>query len=431
MKQPFLVSLKSKYVIVVMLAFSCFTLPAQYYFPPAQNTGIWDTVSPAQLNWCATELDTLDDYLAQANTKSFVILHKGKIAVEWYYAGFSQDSAWYWASAAKSLKAFMIGQLQEDGLLNINDKTSDYLGAGWTISAAAKEDLITVKTQLSMSTGLDYQVPNLDCTEDTCLKYKADAGTQWYYHNAPYILLTDVLENASGKTINAFTFQNVLQPIGMQGVWLNKFFFSTARSMARFGLLNLNNGVWNGTTLLGDQAYLSAMKNSSQNLNPAYGYLWWLNGKNDFIQPGLPNTFQGAIVPSAPADMYMAAGKNDQRIYIVPSLDVIVVRQGDAANQSLLAISGFDTELWNLLSNLICTTISLDESSTEKGLHIYPNPVANTLHVTSIAGQKVKIYNANGEFMLESEKPLIDVSTLSAGIYVLQSGNFSETFVKQ
>ena len=56
-----------------------------------------------------------------------------------------------------------------------------------------------------MTTGLDYTVPDLDCTEPACLHYKADAGTQWYYHNAPYLLLETVVENASGKTYNQFT----------------------------------------------------------------------------------------------------------------------------------------------------------------------------------------------------------------------------------
>lgn len=89
MKQNIYKKYKSKYVIFFILAFSCFALRSQYYFPPAQSSGVWDTVSPVQLNWCTSELDTLNQYLNQANTKGFVILYKGKIAVEWYYARFS------------------------------------------------------------------------------------------------------------------------------------------------------------------------------------------------------------------------------------------------------------------------------------------------------------------------------------------------------
>lgn len=320
--------------------------------------------------------------------------------------------------------------MQEDGLLNVNDKTSDYLGIGWTDCTPAKENLITIKTQLSMVTGLDYQVRNLDCTEDTCLKYKADAGMQWYYHNAPYTLLTDVLEDASAKTINAFTFQNVSQPIGMQGLWIGSLYFSTARSMARFGLLNLNNGVWNGTTLLGDQTYLSDMKSSSQSLNPAYGYLWWLNGKSSYVQPGLPNTFLGTIVPSAPADMYMAAGKNDQRIYIVPSLDLVVVRQGNAANQSVLAISEFDTELWSLLSNVICARVSLEEKAKME-LEIYPNPARTYIQLTLKENETAKIYDLTGKLVLKSSLEKITIEQLPTGVYQVITASGKGKFSKE
>ena len=261
--------------------------------------------------WCTQNLDTLSDYLNAHDTRSFLILYKGRIAYERYYHGFKQDSSWYWASAGKSLVSFLIGMAQHQGLLNINDKTSDYLGSGWSVEPAAKEDLITVKHQLSMTTGLDFTVADPDCVTDTCLKYKYDAGTHWYYHNAPYYLLQDVLEQATGKSMNVYTYQ-ALSPIGFTGLWFGTLYFSTARSMARFGLLNLNKGIWDGDTIMNDSTYRQAMVSPSQNLNPAYGYLWWLNGGNSFRQPGFDISFPGPIIPTAPPDLYMAAGANDQ-----------------------------------------------------------------------------------------------------------------------
>lgn len=415
-----------KSLLIWLPVFLCIQLQAQLYFPP--NSGTWDTVSPGQLGWCANELDTLHNYLDAIDSKSFVVLHKGKIAVEWYYDDFTQDSVWYWASAAKSLISFMIGQLQEDNLLDIQDKTSDYLGQGWTDCPTAKEDLITIKDQLSMTTGLDYQIPDLDCTIDTCLQYRVDAGTQWFYHNAPYLLLHDVLAQASGRSLNLYTFQEVAQPIGMQGLWFDNLYLSNARSMARFGLLNLNNGVWNGTTLLGDQNYLAAMKNSSQSINPAYGYLWWLNGKSTYMQPGLTNTFNGSIIPSAPADLYMAAGKNDQRIYIVPSLDLVVVRQGEAAGIPLLALSGFDDELWRLLMAVVCTPIGLEEATFDT-FKVYPNPASNYVHI-ELQGQKpLRLYTLHGEFVQKIQDNTLELTHLPKGIYIVSNGEESKRLV--
>ena len=60
------------------------------------------------------------------------MLKDGKIAIEKYFGTFTKDSLWYWASAGKTLTAFLVGQAQENGLLSISDSTSKYLGSGWT-----------------------------------------------------------------------------------------------------------------------------------------------------------------------------------------------------------------------------------------------------------------------------------------------------------
>lgn len=127
---------------------------ASLYFPPLSGTE-WQTASPASLGWNEVLLNDLYPYLQSKNTKAFMILKDGKIVVERYFGTFSADSLWYWASAGKTLTAFLAGLAQEEGLLTINDKTSRYLGAGWTSEPLAKENLITVRHQLTMTTGLD------------------------------------------------------------------------------------------------------------------------------------------------------------------------------------------------------------------------------------------------------------------------------------
>ena len=135
-------------------------------------------------------------------------------------ADFTSNTPWYWASAGKTLTAFLTGIAQQEGLLNIGDKTSKYLGEGWTSAPAEKEDLITIRHQLTMTTGLDYEVDDLDCTDPSCLLYKADAGTQWFYRNAAYTLIEQVISNASGESYNNFTNERVEQTTGMSGTWI-------------------------------------------------------------------------------------------------------------------------------------------------------------------------------------------------------------------
>ena len=395
------------------------SLSAQNYFPPTSGTQ-WDTVSDSGLGWCTSEKDTLLKYVESVNSRSFIILHKGRIVVEEYMNGFSADSVWYWASAGKSLMAFLIGMAQEDGFLNIVDKTSQYLNTGWTSAPPGKEDLITIWHQITMTTGLDYTVPDQDCLSDTCLNYLHDAGTHWYYYNAPYRLTQDVLEAAVGQGLNLYTLQSLTNTTGIAGLWFNYVFFSRARDMARFGLLCLNEGRWNTTPVLGDTTYFYDMTNPSQNLNEAYGYLWWLNGSNSFKQPGLDIVFQGEIIPTAPSDLYMAAGKNDQRIYVVPSLDLVVVRQGEAANQSLPALSNFDKELWTLIMNYICPKgIGLTENAKDP-IEIYPNPAGKYIHCDQCGEGEFLIISAKGvKYYLESKNDRMDISHLSDGVYFL------------
>lgn len=312
----------------------------EMYFPPVSGTS-WESISPASLGWNEGELNNLYAYLGQKRTKAFIVLKDGKIAAERYYHSFTADSTWYWASAGKTMTAFLIGIAQHEGFLNINTKTSEYIGR-WTALPMVKEDMITIRHQLTMTTGIDDGLPDSDCTLPPCLQYKADAGKRWAYHNAPYTVLEKVVEAATGTTYNSYFQQKIRDKIGMNGLWIkagyNNVYFSTPRSMARFGLLLLNKGVWNESAILADSNYFNMQVNTSQNINPSYGLLTWLNGKG-------PVSF----VPNAPADMYAALGKNDQKIYVVPSLNVVVIRMGEDAGNDELPSSGFNNELWGKL----------------------------------------------------------------------------------
>jgi hypothetical protein len=316
------------------------------YFPPT-NSSTWATTSPTTLDYCPDGIDSLYQFLEEEQTSSFLLLKDGKIVLERYFGTYTTDSLSVWFSAGKSFTALLTGIAQEEGFLDIEDKTSDYLGNGWTSLSRSKEDLIKVRNQLSMTSGLEEFT--FLCTFPFCLTYRADAGTRWVYHNGPYTLLTDVVEAATGLDYNVFSNTRVEQPIGMNGYWerdvFTHFYYSTARDMARFGLLHLNEGQWDGTDILGDQDYFNDMVNSSQNLNPAYGYLWWLNGKSSYISTGSPTSFDGSLYPNAPADMYSAIGLDGQHISVVPSKGWVMVRQGDFSENGRVGFNLLD-EIW-------------------------------------------------------------------------------------
>jgi hypothetical protein len=79
--------------------------------------------------------------------------------------------------------------------------------------------------------------------------------------------------------------------------------------------------------------------------------LWWLNGKGKVIYPGLPNTFSSDIAPTAPADLFAAMGKNGQFIDVVPSQNLVVIRMGEAPDNSLVPVK-FHDDMWAILQEL-------------------------------------------------------------------------------
>lgn len=350
-------------LLISLLSFSCSSdaggtdepIAETMYFPPIDGSNTWESKSVTSLNWNQNAVQPLLDYLELKNTKSFMILVNGRIVMENYFNGHTPTTPWYWASAGKTLTATVTGIAQEEGLLNINNKVSDYLGTGWTSAPLAKENLITCKNLLSMTSGLNDALG--DDVSPANLQYVADAGTRWAYHNV-YVKLQDVVAQASGQTWTSYFNTKLRDRIGMTGgAWINSdglsVYWSTTRNMARFGLLSLNQGKWDGTTIV-SSAYFNQATTTSQNLNQAYGYLWWLNGKNTYRLPGLQLQFNGTLVPNAPSDMYAALGKNDQKIYVVPSMKMVIIRMGEVANPQnpTFALSGFDNELWDKINDL-------------------------------------------------------------------------------
>ena len=422
-----------------IILFSFSVKSQSLYFPPTTGN-VWDSILPSNLNYCQARIDSLYNYLQVKNTKSFILLKDGKRVLEKYFGTYKRDSIWYWASASKSLAGFITGVAQQKGFININNQVSQYLGTGWTSAPLAKENLITVKNLICMNSGLE-DAPPLPCdNEDTakaCLTYLADAGTRWAYHTGAYRKVQDVVSNAVGQTYNAITNNWIENQTGMSGFWLQQVYYSKARDMARFGLLNLNKGIWNTDTIMKDTAYFRAMVNTSQNLNKAYGYLWWLNGKSSLMTPGLQFVFPGTLMSNAPSDMYCALGKNDQKIYVVPSTNMVIVRQGNTAGGFNLAASAFDNVLWDYINKLDCSVTNINEN-THLNYKLYPNPITDVLSIenTTLNISKIRVYDVLGNIIYEDYQSIktssihLDFSLFSKALYFVEIEDNNKTCVR-
>jgi len=397
---------------------------AQSYFPPLIGN-IWETTLPASLGWCDDKITELNTYLENTQSKGFLVLKDGKIVIEKYFGTFTKDSLWYWASAGKTVTSFLVGKANEEGLININNKTSTYLGTSWSSLPLVKENLITVRHQLTMTTGLDDGVANRDCTLPACLQYKADAGTRWAYHNGPYTLLDKVIENATGVSFNAYYTAKLKNTIGMNGFFLqtgdNNVLYTNARSMARFGLVILNNGTWNGTNIMNNSAYFNQMVSTSQNLNLSYGYLWWLNGKASFMAPTLQTVFQGSLLPDAPADMFSALGKNGQLINVVPSSKLVVIRIGNNSDNSSVPFL-YNNEIMKRVLALPCLPTAT-ETAFAASIKVFPNPTKEWITVQGLQASafRISVFNTAGQILHSTTTDTrIDIKDWKTGIYYVR-----------
>lgn len=146
----------------------------EMYFPPLTGSE-WETSSISDLKWNESQVPALIDFLEEKNTKSFLVLVNGRIVMEEYFDGHQAAYAWQWNSAGKTLVAATTGIAQQEGLLDIKARVSQYFGTGWTSMPIEKEILITSKHLLNMTSGINDENqfvirPNLT--------YLADAGTR-------------------------------------------------------------------------------------------------------------------------------------------------------------------------------------------------------------------------------------------------------------
>ena len=335
------------------------------YFPPTK--GPWEKIHPAKIGWNPAKLKELMDYSGENKSSSVAILYRGRILAEQYWplnpkekTAAGKPNPYFHmrlgknakgraiedvASAQKSVTAMLVGIAQHKGLLKITDPVHKYLGKGWSKAPAEAEARITIRHLISMNSGLD-----------TRLQFVAPAGTKWFYNTTAYSRSLTCVSKAAKMDANQLTKKWLTGPTGMTdsrwakrpwsergGIVVNQYgLATTARDLARFGILMLANGNWEKKNVIEDKAYLKAAISPSQKLNPSYGYLWWLNG-GPFVARGNGQKRQGRLIPAAPKDMYAAQGKLGRRLYVLPSQQLIITRLGDQAPNN------FNTEFFKRL----------------------------------------------------------------------------------
>lgn len=161
-------------------------------------------------------------------------------------------------------------------------------------------------------------------------KLIAEPGTTWDYCDPAIAHLALAFFHITGREISEFLQERVLSPIGIESLSWDKQGIGagligphtnahsgihvSARELARFGYLMLRQGQWDGQQLVAPW-WIELATQSSQQLNPQYGLTWWVNT-------------DGTTWPGLPRDAFSARGYRSNRLYVIPSLDLVVARVG-------------------------------------------------------------------------------------------------------
>lgn len=280
---------------------------------------------------------------SQENMGLSVLIMKGnKIVFEQYQNGHSSDRPWILASGTKSFSGVMCAAAIEDKLISgFDEKVSDTI-TEW--KADKRRSQITIRQLLSLTSGIDAgtigRVPSY--AEAVTESSKYEPGDRFEYGPVPFQVFGELMTRklkTRNESVYDYINRRILKPIGLNvAFWrkdggqplLPQGAVLTAREWVKFGQLLKDGGKWNGKQIIRKDLLDELRKGSKA--NPAYGITFWLN--HDGTKANGVSTRNAVMteisangVSKEALDLFMAAGAGNQRLYIIPSLDLVVVRQ--------------------------------------------------------------------------------------------------------
>jgi len=266
-------------------------------------------------------------------TRSTIVIYKDKIIAEKYDTGFTKNSKILGWSMTKSITATMFGILQKQGKFDI------YKPAPITEWKNDSRSKITTNDLLHMNSGLEWEEKYDKISDATKMLFQAKDMT-FSQIDKPAVAKPNMLWNYSSGTTNLlsgilrkqfktqqeyldFWYSNLIDKIGMHSMLIetdmagnfvgSSYGWATTRDWAKFGLLYLHKGNWNGEQIF-DESWAKYVATPTNTSEGRYGGHFWLNA--------------GGFYPDAPRDLYSCNGFQGQVVFIIPSLDLVIVRMG-------------------------------------------------------------------------------------------------------
>lgn len=290
-------------------------------------------------------------------TRAMIIVYDGKIIAERYAEGFNKDSKLIGWSMTKSVTNALVGLLVKEGKLKIEQPAPV---KGWEADDHKK---ITLNDLMHASSGLewleDYGNPSgatnmLFKSKDMGLyaataKVKEKPGEVFYYSSGTTNIISRIIRETVGDDqYYKFAYEQLLYKIGMYNTLLetdaggtivgSSYSYGPARDWARFGLLYLNDGVWNGERILPEGWVRYTTTPAKGAKRGEYGAQWWLNA-------GAPGNPTDRIYPDAPTDLFWADGFEGQNVFVIPSKKLVIAKLSLSQNGEYMDDNAFLKEV--------------------------------------------------------------------------------------
>jgi CubicO group peptidase (beta-lactamase class C family) len=284
-----------------------------------------------------------DDY--PRNTYAVVVAYRGRIIAERYANGVTDNTPLLGWSMTKSVTNALVGILVGEGIIDISMHPPI---PEW--EKDNQKGMITWNHLLQMSSGLDsdedYGDPFSSILQMLYNSYDmgkrasaqpmiAKPGKRWYYSSGTTNIISKCMKTLFKNDLASywnFPYKKLFNKIGMERVVFevdesgsfvgSSYMFASARDWARFGLLYLHDGVWNGEQILPAGWVSYSVEPVEHASRGRYGAHFWLNA-------GEKNNPQIRWYPKLPTDLFAARGHDGQYLTIIPSLDLVVVRLGN------------------------------------------------------------------------------------------------------
>lgn len=301
--------------------------------------------------------DVAGDERAALGTRGIVVVQDGEIVAERYADGFDAQTPQLGWSMSKSVASLLTGRLVHEGELSVDDAG---LRDEWDDERAD----ITVEHLLRMTSGLSWDetydlgtpITRMLYAEPDMAGYVADQGgahtpgSYQQYSSGSTNLLCAVMSEATGVRAD-LPRGELFAPLGLSSAVMepdasgtpvcSSYMWATPRDWAAVGQLALQDGVWDGERLLpeGWMDWSTSVVDVDETEDPAYAAGWWANELAD-------GTLDDPLLPT---DAYSARGHDGQRIVVVPSEDLVVVRLGFTPELEEIGVSELTADLIELL----------------------------------------------------------------------------------